>query len=206
MQFFISQELTKIIKNSKIKNTLRKENRAMLRLRPYKSCDARYISKWINDEKSFYQWSAGKLGEYPLTEERLDNHYESNKYNPNFFPMVAIDDEGIPRGHMIMRYLPKKEEESTYDLKNLRFGFIIVDSSVRGKGYGREMLKLAFKYAFEILKVERISLGVFANNPSAIKCYERAGMVPVKDGIEKYTLMNEEWECIEYNLFREQSF
>lgn len=33
----------------------------------------------------------------------------------------------------------------------------------RGMGYGKEMLKLSLKYAFEILKVKKVTLGVFWN-------------------------------------------
>lgn len=56
------------------------------------------------------------------------------------------------------------------DFKTLRFGFVIVDDKLRGKGFGKEMLQLAIKYAFELLKVERITLGVFANNQNALYC------------------------------------
>ena len=45
--------------------------------------------------------------------------------------------------------------------KTLRFGFVIVNDTKRGMGYGKEMLKLAIKYDFDILKVEKITLGVF---------------------------------------------
>lgn len=50
----------------------------------------------------------------------------------------------------------------------LRLGFVIVDDTKRGKGYGKEMLSLAVKYAFEIFKAEKLTIGVFANNPSAL--------------------------------------
>ena len=50
----------------------------MLRLRPYKTEDAEKILSWSNDEKSFYKWSAGILGEYPITKEQFSfEHYTS---------------------------------------------------------------------------------------------------------------------------------
>ena len=35
----------------------------MLRLRPYKKEDADTIISWSKDEKAFYKWSAGVMGE-----------------------------------------------------------------------------------------------------------------------------------------------
>ena len=43
----------------------------MLRLRPYRIEDADTIISWGKDEKAFYQWSAGVMGEYPITKEKF---------------------------------------------------------------------------------------------------------------------------------------
>ena len=81
--------------------------------------------------------------------------------------MTFFDDEGI-RGHMIMRYI---QGDDTL----LRFGWVILDPAARGKGYGKEMIRLALEYAFEILKVNAVTIGVFENNPAALNCYIRSG-------------------------------
>ncbi len=67
--------------------------------------------------------------------------------------MTLIDNNTVA-GHLILRFTDK---ERTI----LRFGFVITDDSKRGLGYGKEMLNLALKYSFEILKVNKITLGVF---------------------------------------------
>lgn len=36
------------------------------------------------------------------------------------------------------------------NMDELRMGFVIVDPNERGKGYGKAMLQLGLKYAFEI--------------------------------------------------------
>ena len=93
-------------------------------------------------------------------------------------------------GHMIMRFLDEKKT-------SLRFGFVVVDDTKRGKGYGREMLWLALKYAFEILKVSRVTIGVFVNNAPAYKCYKALGFVESSsEPRENYKILNEEWECV----------
>lgn len=36
----------------------------MIRIRPYKASDVDTILSWCQDEKTFYQWTAGILGNY----------------------------------------------------------------------------------------------------------------------------------------------
>lgn len=163
----------------------------MLRLRPYKSCDGEAVVSWIKDETAFYKWSAGRLKHYPVTADELNAYYDSFAYRDDFFVMAAFDETGIT-GQLFMRFLDEEK-------KLLRFGFIIVDDSKRGRGYGREMLKLAAQYAFGILKVERITLGVFENNKSAYLCYKSAGFQDTGQW-ESYDILNESWKCLELAL------
>ncbi len=69
-----------------------------------------------------------------------------------------------------------------------------VDDTKRGKGYGKEMLKLTLKYAFDVLLVQKVTIGVFENNPSALYCYKGVGFVEV--GEEHYSIMGEKSEII----------
>lgn len=158
----------------------------MLRLRPFKNSDAQKIVGWINDEASFYKWSAGRFGEYPLDAVRLCDHYDNA--GDSFFTFCAFDEEGI-KGHLIIRFPDDKMQEA-------RLGFIIVDSALRGKGYGKRMIELAIRYSFDILKVSRVSLGVFENNPKAFECYKAAGFEST-GGSWSIKLMGEDWKCIE---------
>ena len=112
----------------------------MLRLRPYKKCDAKVIASWIKDEVSFRKWSADRYEKYPVRDVDINNHYEAAAFSDSFFPMTAFDETGVV-GHLIMRFTDEEK-------RVLRFGFIIVDDSKRGMGYGKEMLKLSLQYAF----------------------------------------------------------
>ena len=60
----------------------------MLRLRPYKKDDAETIMSWIKDEKAFYKWTAGILGEYPISVEQFNAV-------SNLMAFTAIDDNEI---------------------------------------------------------------------------------------------------------------
>ena len=150
----------------------------MLRLRMYKKCDAEKILSWCKDELTFRRWTLTRYNKYPITKDDMNDKYFDNNGDctdlDNFYPMTALDDDDII-GHFIMRFVDK-------DKQILRFGFVIVDVSKRGMGYGKEMLKLGLKYAFEIMKVKKVTIGVLDNNPtmvfdSFIEVLEIAGVI-----------------------------
>ena len=80
------------------------------------------------------------------------------------------------------------------DNKILRFGWVIVDDSIRGKGYGTQMLQAGLKYAFEILDVDVVTLGVFENNELAHNCYKKVGFR------DKEVVSKEPWNVIEMEI------
>ena len=155
----------------------------MLRLRPYNRKDADTIISWSKDEKEFYQWSAGVMGDYPLTTEKF-------LFVDSLMAFTAFDENGIA-GFFTLRNPGEAVDE-------LRIGFVIVDPLQRGKGKGKEMLKLGLKYAFDVYGARKVSLGVFENNKSAYYCYKAAGFKDIiLDEIETYEVMGEEWKCVE---------
>ena len=168
-----------------------------LRLRPYKSCDARTIVSWIKDEVSMRKFSSDRYETFPITENDMNKKYMD--YNgdciesDNFYPMTAFDESGVV-GHLIMRYTDEEK-------KVLRFGFVIVDDTKRGMGYGKQMLTLAIKFAFDILKASKLTLGVFENNEPAYYCYKAAGFkeIPMEEDVY-YDILGEKWKCIEMEV------
>ena len=169
----------------------------MLRLRPYKPCDAKIIVSWIKDEIAFRKWCSDRFEKYPILAEDINDKYFNHNGDcveeDNFYPLTAFDETGIV-GHLILRFTDEQK-------KTIRFGFVIVDDAKRGKGYGKEMLILAQKFAFDILKAEKITLGVFDNNPSAYYCYKAAGFQDVhmdKDII--CNILGEQWKIKELLL------
>lgn len=155
----------------------------MIRIRPYKDSDADTILSWCQDEKAFYQWSAGVLGNYPITQSEFG-------FVTSLMPFTAFDEAGN-----IGFFTLRTPNES---LDELRFGFVIVAPNKRGKGCGKAMLRLGLKYAFEIYGAKKATLGVFENNLPAYYCYKAVGFKDVVlDTTEKYYVMGEEWKCKE---------
>lgn len=97
-----------------------------LRLRPFRSGDANEIIKWCSDELTFYKWTAGKMGEFPLSAEKLLEVTSGRKDNDKYFPFCAFDESGVV-GFFTLR-------QPGIDPTELCFGFVIVSPSVRGKG------------------------------------------------------------------------
>ena len=168
-----------------------------LRLRHYKPCDADRIVSWIKDKDALRKWSSDRFGDYPITGEDINNKYLGNNGDciepDNFYPLTAFDESGAV-GHLILRYTDAEK-------KVIRFGFVIVDDTKRGKGYGKQMLTLAIKYAFEIFGAEKITLGVFDNNASAYYCYKAAGFQ--ENSEEMFCeLFGKQWRILEMELKR----
>lgn len=176
------------------------KNEDKLKLRPYKPSDAETIVSWIKDERALRKWSSDRYGVYPITAEDMNYKYldcNGDCEEPdNFYPLTLVDESG-PVGHLILRYTDEAKSV-------IRFGFVIVDDSKRGRGYGKKMLQMAIRYAFDMLKAEKITLGVFENNPSAYFCYKAAGFREIP--MEKefiFEILGEQWKCIELEVKRE---
>ncbi|MCR5261198.1 MAG: GNAT family N-acetyltransferase [Candidatus Gastranaerophilales bacterium] len=157
-----------------------------MEIRPYKSDDADIILSWCKDEKAFYQWTAGVIGDYPVTEKEF-------KFVESLNAFTALDKTEII-GFFTLRQPDKSKNE-------LRLGFVIVNPGKRGKGFGKQMIKEGLKYAFEILGAKKVSLGVFENNLPAYYCYKSVGFkdVVLKE-TESYQIFGEEWKCKELSI------
>lgn len=173
---------------------MKKDGMTMV-LRAYQKADADIICTWLRSEKELYQWSADRFCKFPLTGADIEENYAPQTAGGRFIPLTAVDDENNVIGHFIIRY-PKEDDDTS-----VRFGFVVLDPAYRGKGCGSQMMRLGIKYAKENLHVQRIDLGVFANNEGAQHCYEAAGF-------REYSRRQCEmpigtWECIDMELFTE---
>lgn len=151
-----------------------------MKLRPFSIEDAPVILSWIKNKTDFRKWSADRYSSYPPKPEDMLAQYA----NDNIFPFTAIDDAGKVIGHIILRY---PDSSKTV----IRLGFIIIDNQLRGKGYGKQMLELAIQKAQCDYKVQKITLGVFDYNPSAIRCYESVGFTVT--GTDTYLIDGGQW-------------
>ncbi|MBC3888103.1 GNAT family N-acetyltransferase [Acetobacterium paludosum] len=157
----------------------------MLRLRPYKTNDAEYIISWLDTEENFMKWCANLLT-YPLTKEALFERQNKFDCSAKGLLWTAVDELGKPVGSLTML-------NADYENNSIHFGFIIIDSSTRNMGYGKKMISLAVDYAFNLLKMTRITLRVFDNNPGAYNCYHSVGFKDEVYEPDSFPYYNENW-------------
>ena len=155
-------------------------------LRPFNINEAPTILSWCKDKHAFRLWSAARYKKYPAKSEEMMEQYKGD----NMYPLTAIADDEIV-GHILLRY-------PTEDRKLVRFGFVIVDDSKRSMGYGKQMLRLAIDYAKQELGAQKITLGVFCENLSAVECYKSVGFCIT--GEDAYSIDGEEWKGFEMEL------
>ncbi|MBQ2953794.1 MAG: GNAT family N-acetyltransferase [Clostridia bacterium] len=162
-------------------------------LRAYRPEDAAVICSWIRSEEELYRWSADRFNRFPLTGADVNGQYAQQAATGRFFPLMAADEDGRLLGHFIIRY-PREDDDDT-----VRFGFVIVNPAMRGRGCGSGMLRLGVQYVREHLHASRIDLGVFAGNENARRCYEAVGFREY--GRRDCAMPIGTWECIDMELF-----
>ena len=159
----------------------------MIRIRPYMDQDEERILTWCEDEETFYKWSFGVLGEYPLTSGKFAKTGREMRF-------TAFDEDG-PAGFFFARNPGGNMDE-------LRFGYVIVAPEKRGQGAGKEMLRQGLIYAFRIYKAKRVSLGVYKDNRQAYDCYAAVGFRETGK-VENYTVCGRERVAVEMEVFPE---
>ena len=155
-------------------------------LRPFNINDTPTILSWCKNKHAFRLWSADRYKEFPAQPEEMKKQYEGD----NMYPLTAVANDEIV-GHILLRF--PSEDKSV-----IRFGFVIVDDSMRGTGYGRRLLQLAIDYAQQELAAQKITLGVFCDNLSAVECYKSVGFRITRE--DAYSIDGEEWKEYEMEL------
>ena len=159
-----------------------------MRLRPYiPSRDFDVIKNWMTDCREHALWCANRFG-FPIERENFDAVLSEHAHQFGDCPFVATDDSGKPVGFFCYTINTVTNEGM---LK-----FVMVDPAERGKGYGKEMLKLAVKYAFDMTKANAVQLMVFDGNAAARKCYERVGFAERNVTENAFTFGDEKWDRI----------
>ena len=100
----------------------------MIRLRQYTQSEEEQILSWCDSEDTFFKWTFGLLGEYPITKEKFRKTGEYTQF-------TAVDGDE-PVGYFIARNPNGKMNE-------LRFGYGIVKPGRRNQGVGKDMLVMS---------------------------------------------------------------
>jgi RimJ/RimL family protein N-acetyltransferase len=163
----------------------------MVELREFTLADAPLLTAWIEGPTELLTW-AGPTFRWPLDESQLAK-YASESTTGRRRSWMGLDSiTGQPIGHATVGI--------DAEAASGRLGRVLVAPKVRGRGYGAALLGPVLTAVFEELRLERLELGVFAHNHSAIRLYERLGFVEdsVLPDVERVD--GRSWSSVEMSL------
>lgn len=136
-------------------------------LREINKDDTDNIIKWrnCNEVRKFF------IDQQLLTEDIHNGWLKSNVETRRAIQfIIVLKEEDLPIGSVFLKDI---------DLKNNKaeFGIFIGEEFGRGKGYGREALKIIVDYGFKVMKLNKIFLRALEENKAAIKCYQSVNFV-----------------------------
>lgn len=165
-----------------------------IHLTKIKKEDMKYIYKWFSNTEflKYYDY----YPPLPLSKEEVDkmfSYYENSKKSKVF--AVRKDDDLIGVAGFDDIIVENQVATLFIGLGN---------ESERGKGYGKEAMKLLLEYGFNELSFHRIQLNVIEFNDGAIALYEKSGFK--KEGIFREFVLRDDkrYNLLLYGLLKKE--
>jgi diamine N-acetyltransferase len=138
-------------------------------LRPAERTDIPTFVRWLSDERTTRNLALRSPISLAMEERWFDDLLEHHGRDRWHFVICRIDD-GRPVGSLDFHEV---------DLTNggAGLGIQIGDPADRSKGYGGDAIETLLDFGFDELRLERVWLDVYADNPDARRLYERVGFV-----------------------------
>ena len=96
---------------------------------------------------------------------------------------VAVDDDGVVVGYAFCMLQQHEDSHILKPVRTLYVDDLCVDEACRGQHVGKTVYEAVVEFA-RIAGCYNLTLNVWSCNPSAMKFYERCGLVPQKVGME----------------------
>lgn len=167
----------------------------MIALREFSVSDIPILRTWIESRVELLTW-AGPTFRWQLDEQQLVE-YASECSTPARTAWTAFDSTtGYVVGHASLKFANTPP--------TARLGRVLVDPAARSRGVGAQMLTQILALAFGPLDLERLDLGVFAHNTSALGLYERLGFTTdeILNNIE--VVDGKPWTAVQMSQTRQQ--
>lgn len=119
---------------------------------------------------------------------KVGTKYNENELNQllcdNTRPiLVSVDDNDNVVGYCFCIFQQHISDNVLADIKTLYIDDLCVDENLRGKQIGKELYEAALDLAKQN-GCYNLTLNVWSCNPSALRFYEKCGLVPQKIGME----------------------
>jgi len=151
---------------------------------------------WVKNESEMVQW-AGPIFSWPLSRKQFLKHLESAKIEPpTLYPF------GLYNNSKLIGY--GELWGHNYNWDSAIASRIIVSPRRRNRGLGQFMVSKLLEFGFEQLGLNRIGLGVFDFNKTAIKCYEKIGFTLEGTMRELAKVDDSYWNCHMMSILRKE--
>ncbi|MGN0778625.1 MAG: GNAT family N-acetyltransferase [Aristaeellaceae bacterium] len=137
-------------------------------LRPYRQEDAEQIAAWANDPETTRYLSG--IFDLPYTSRNAEDfvaHVMAGSPDKAAFIIADAETEQY-LGQIDLMGIDRRNRSAT-------LGIVIARSEHRGRGVGREAIRLICRYGFRTLGLNRIQLEVAADNLRGQRCYAACG-------------------------------
>ena len=139
-----------------------------VRLRGAERSDLEKFVEWINDPEV----TEGLTLFLPMSSADEEKWFEAALQKPQEEKSLVIDMKDGDNWRVI-------GNSSFFDFdwvaRAAEVGIMIGDKSVWNQGYGTEVMTLLLRHGFGTLNLNRIYLRVYADNPRAVRTYEKVG-------------------------------
>lgn len=160
----------------------------MIRLEAFTIHDFDRLISWIKDEETLIQFG-GALFTFPLTIEQLTRYVTDEKRH---IYKVVNPARNITLGHAEIYF----SEDGIPKLCRILIG----EESLRGKGFGKQIIHKLLKISFNNNETKTVELNVFDWNIVAIKCYEKCGFVLNKNVRRMIQVNNKTWASVNMRI------
>jgi RimJ/RimL family protein N-acetyltransferase len=138
-------------------------------LRPFEPSDAEAYRRWCADPEVVRLGSLGPPLSLVQAERRIERLADDHGKDQFAFVICLLTDER-PIGEASLFKLDRAHGSA-------ELGIFIGERDEWGNGYGTDAVNALVDFGFRELRLERIHLEVWTENPRAIRAYEKAGFV-----------------------------
>ena len=142
--------------------------------------------RWINDLEA----TRGLGAFLPFTMEKETEWYESEAKSEKSALFTIYELSTLrPIGTTALMDLDHRNRRA-------EFGINVGEPDCRNKGYGTETTRLVLDYAFNVVGLHNVVLGVFEFNRGAVRAYEKAGFKEIGRRRQSYFTGGRLWDEI----------
>jgi len=170
---------------------------AQVILRGLEDDDMDHVARWVNHPDVTYTMFTGQR---PMSQAQVAAEWRRYLENPNHVVFLVED----RRTHRPLGLA------GLYDIhptgRKAEFRVLIGEKDFWNRGYGTEITELVTFYGFDRLNLNRVWLGVTAENKGGVRAYEKAGFR--KEGVLRQDLYRNSryYDTIRMSVLREEYY